>query len=156
MKKILTLCLVYNSTHLLLGYKKRGFGKGRWNGFGGKVNKGESIEQAAKRELKEEINIEPLNIEKRGVITFQFKESPEILEVHLFSIDKFTGKPKETEEMKPQWFTFDKIPYRLMWPDDRFWLPIMLSGKNFKGKVCFQDLNTILDYEIKEVVRKHL
>ena len=34
--------------------KKRGFGEGKWNGFGGKVEEGETILQAALRELKEE------------------------------------------------------------------------------------------------------
>ena len=42
---------------ILLGMKKRGFGTGKWNGFGGKVEAGESNEQAALRELKEESSI---------------------------------------------------------------------------------------------------
>jgi 8-oxo-dGTP pyrophosphatase MutT (NUDIX family) len=36
--------------------KKRGFGEGRWNGVGGKVEPGESIEAALIREAKEEVN----------------------------------------------------------------------------------------------------
>ena len=47
--KLLTLAFVKTSTDILLGYKKRGFGMGRWNGFGGKVEAGETIEDAAKR-----------------------------------------------------------------------------------------------------------
>ncbi len=151
MKKIFTLCLIYNNTHLLLGYKKRGFGVGRWNGFGGKVANGETTLEAAKRELKEEANIESQNIKKRGVINFSFKERPEVLEVHFFSVNEFTGEPKETEEMNPQWFHFDQIPYDNMWPDDKYWLPILLAGKNFRGKFYFKDLNTILDYKIEEI-----
>lgn len=34
---------------VLLGYKKRGFGVGTWNGFGGKVEEGESIRNGALR-----------------------------------------------------------------------------------------------------------
>jgi hypothetical protein len=37
MKKILTLTIIYQHPRVLLGMKKRGFGAGRWNGFGGKV-----------------------------------------------------------------------------------------------------------------------
>ena len=47
--KILTLAFVRRSGDILLGYKKRGFGAGKWNGFGGKVEIGETIEDAAKR-----------------------------------------------------------------------------------------------------------
>ena len=47
--KISTLAFVRESARILLGYKKRGFGEGRWNGFGGKVEPGEMIEEAAKR-----------------------------------------------------------------------------------------------------------
>jgi hypothetical protein len=35
--KPLTLCMVHQDNKLLLGMKKRGFGEGRWNGFGGKL-----------------------------------------------------------------------------------------------------------------------
>jgi len=48
-KKITTLVMATNQSSILLGYKKRGFGSGRWNGFGGKVEPGESIEEAAVR-----------------------------------------------------------------------------------------------------------
>lgn len=39
-------------SQLLLGYKKRGIGQGLFNGFGGKVEPGETSAQAALRELK--------------------------------------------------------------------------------------------------------
>ena len=48
-KKIQTLCLIYQHPKLLLGMKKRGFGAGRWNGFGGKLHENESIEEATKK-----------------------------------------------------------------------------------------------------------
>lgn len=48
-KKLLTLVLVVEPRRVLLGMKKRGFGAGKWNGFGGKVQTGETIEQGARR-----------------------------------------------------------------------------------------------------------
>ncbi|TSC68139.1 MAG: 7,8-dihydro-8-oxoguanine triphosphatase [Parcubacteria group bacterium Gr01-1014_72] len=56
-KIITTLVIVHTHPKVLLGYKKRGFGMGRWNGFGGKARAGEIIEDAARRELKEEAGI---------------------------------------------------------------------------------------------------
>lgn len=49
LKKLFTLVLMKDSDRILLGLKKRGFGQGRWNGFGGKVEPGETILQAAHR-----------------------------------------------------------------------------------------------------------
>ncbi|KAM9726149.1 oxidized purine nucleoside triphosphate hydrolase isoform 2-T3 [Dama dama] len=46
--RLYTLVLVLQPQRVLLGMKKRGFGAGRWNGFGGKVQEGETIEDGAK------------------------------------------------------------------------------------------------------------
>jgi 8-oxo-dGTP pyrophosphatase MutT (NUDIX family) len=42
--------VVQQGDRVLLGEKKRGFGEGYYNGFGGKVEKAETILEAAKRE----------------------------------------------------------------------------------------------------------
>ncbi|TSC71286.1 MAG: 7,8-dihydro-8-oxoguanine triphosphatase [Parcubacteria group bacterium Gr01-1014_70] len=151
-KKILTLCVVYDDKHILLGMKKRGFGMGRWNGFGGKVEEGESIDEAAKRELLEEAGIKADTLKKRGVLQFSFKDgSAPPLEVHVYSAHSFKGELMESDEMKPQWFLHSDIPYTDMWPDDIHWLPKVLVGKNIEGEFRFKDANTILHQEIREV-----
>src|SRR3989344_1679925 len=109
MKKVLTLCVVYQHPKILLGVKKRGFGAGRWNGFGGKVNEGEAIEDAASRELEEEAGIHALDMTKMGVLDFEFENDSKILEVHIFRVTRFKGEPSESDEMKPQWFGIDQI-----------------------------------------------
>lgn len=75
-KKVLTLCLLCQPPRILLGMKKRGFGAGRWNGFGGKLEQGESIEEAAKREFLEEAGITVGEIDKRGVLEFFLRAVP--------------------------------------------------------------------------------
>ena len=67
-KKVMTLCMITRGDEILLGMKKRGFGKGRWNGFGGKLMPGESIEDAARREVLEEIGVTLGDISERGAI----------------------------------------------------------------------------------------
>lgn len=47
--KVCTLVLIREQARVLLGMKKRGFGQGLWNGFGGKVERGESILNGAMR-----------------------------------------------------------------------------------------------------------
>lgn len=150
-KKLLTLCIVHQHSKVLLGMKKRGFGVGRWNGFGGKVKEKETIEDAAKREVKEEAGIEIEALEKIGIVDFKFKDCPEILQVHIFKAKNFSGEPTESEEMKPQWWHIEEIPFKKMWPDDKQWMPLFLNGKRFKGKFLFGESDIILEQELVEV-----
>lgn len=48
-RKVLTLTMIFKDNHILLGMKNRGMGKGKWNGFGGKVEPDETIDEGAKR-----------------------------------------------------------------------------------------------------------
>jgi 8-oxo-dGTP diphosphatase/2-hydroxy-dATP diphosphatase len=104
--------MILKDNQILLGMKKRGFGVGRWNGFGGKVDEGETIEQGAIRELKEETGIDAVNIKKVGILDFSFQNDNKILEVNVFKVIDFIGEPTESEEMKPQWFFL--IKYHLV------------------------------------------
>lgn len=148
MKKVLTLCLLVENGKILLGMKKRGWGENRWNGFGGKVEESESIEESAKREILEESGLKAKNIEERGVIEFTYLDTGKIIEVHIFNILDYEGEPKESEEMKPQWFEIIDIPFDKTWPDDIYWMPLFLSEKKFKGEFIFKDTNTILEHNI--------
>ena len=147
-EKHLTLCIMYREDQVLLGFKKRGFGKNRWNGFGGKVEPGETVKQAAQREVEEEIKVVPQLMKERGILKFTFEGEDEVLIGHLFSAYSFVGSPQETEEMRPQWFDRTEIPYDEMWPDDRFWLPQFLSGKSVNGEFHFKDHNTIISQKL--------
>lgn len=132
--------------------KKRGFGKERWNGFGGHVEGNETIEAAARREVFEEASIAVRDMEKMGVIHFGWASKPNHeLEVHIFRTSKFDGEPTESEEMKPGWFHVDDIPYHAMWKDDPYWLPMLLAGKKFDGQFTFDDNDQIMNYQLKEI-----
>lgn len=156
----MTLCFVQDGQRILLGYKKQGFGAGRWNGFGGKVKPGESIEDAAKRELEEECGIVASRVERRGLLTFEFEGSSEVLEVYVLRASRYRGAPVESTEMRPQWFRYNEIPFDHMWPDDRHWLPVFLAGKKFCGSFLFRqtvvgkpiiEADTLIRYHVEEV-----
>ncbi|MFZ3054514.1 MAG: NUDIX domain-containing protein [Minisyncoccales bacterium] len=146
--KVLTLCLTLNDGEVLLGMKKRGFGEGRWNGFGGKVEKGETIAEGAKREMLEESGLLIEEMEERGWIDFHFMDTGKLMEVHIFDVLKYTGEPVETEEMRPQWFKLDQIPFENMWADDPYWFPLFLKKNKFRGRIIFKDNDEILSHEL--------
>ncbi|CAH0476298.1 unnamed protein product [Peronospora belbahrii] len=158
-RKLLTLAFLvrngvvpHEERHVLLGLKKRGFGIGKWNGFGGKVERTDtSIASAAVREIQEEANVQVSveDLESRGVLLFTFEQSNEVMEVHVYVTEKFSGQPSESDEMKPQWYDVSQIPFNTMWADDRFWLPHVLSGKSVQGNFHFAaDEDSLLDYEL--------
>ncbi|MGH7234133.1 MAG: NUDIX domain-containing protein, partial [Candidatus Saccharimonadales bacterium] len=70
-----TLLLLLENDRILLAMKRRGFGVGKWNGVGGKLNQGETIEQAAKRECFEEIQVKPKEITEVAILNFYFPDS---------------------------------------------------------------------------------
>ncbi|XP_071815372.1 oxidized purine nucleoside triphosphate hydrolase-like [Apostichopus japonicus] len=149
--KLLTLVFIHQNSRILLGMKKRGFGVNRWNGFGGKVQAGETIMEAAKREMLEESCLTVNNLTEVGRLDFEFVGEEQIFEVHVFKGDQYEGEPTETEEMRPKWFSVDDIPFKEMWPDDILWFPMLLKDAKFKGYFKFKGHNDILDYTLTEI-----
>jgi ADP-ribose pyrophosphatase YjhB (NUDIX family) len=148
-----TLCYFLTEDKILLAMKKRGFGEGLWNGYGGKVEEGETIREAACREIKEESDLDTKeeDLEEVGVIDFFFKDREDWNQrVHIFFIRVWEGIEKETEEMNPKWFDIDSMPTENLWKDDRYWLPEALSGKKIEAKFLFtKDGKDIKEMNIK-------
>lgn len=144
------LLFLVHDGQILLIQKKRGFGAGKINGPGGKVDAGEAPLEAALRETFEEPDIMPLGAEQRGELHFQFRDGYS-LDCTVFLAHDFLGQPRETEEAVPLWTALDQIPYDKMWPDDRHWLPLLLRGEHFEGYFEF-DGERLLDQKV--VVRR--
>jgi 8-oxo-dGTP diphosphatase/2-hydroxy-dATP diphosphatase len=151
MTRIETLCIVYQPPRILLATKKKRLGKGRYNGFGGGLKKDETIEECAIRETSEEAGIVVKDIQRYGEILFQFQTNEQDHLVHFFRASQYTGTPKETDEMKPEWFDIDKIPYDNMWKADRLWLPLLLKNEKFKGHFIYDKDHQIASYHINPV-----
>ncbi len=126
---------------ILLGMKKRWFWEGKWNGFGGKIDANETIIAWARRELEEEswIQLPEEALTHHGKIHFIFEWKPEWeQDVHIFSHRGYSGvDPIETEEMKPEWFQEEDIPYESMWEDDPYWLPRMIQWEQIQSEAIF-------------------
>lgn len=148
-----TLTLFIKDNKILLGEKKRGFAKGTLNGIGGKQDPGETIEQAMIRECQEEIGATPTDFQQVGQINFDlwYKGEHSKMEMYIYKCFAFDGEIKETEEIIPNWFDLDKVPFERMLEDDLLWLPDVLKGKNVIGKVKFDKDMKMLYHNIKPV-----
>ncbi len=153
--KTSSLCYLIKDNRVLLAKKKRGFGVGKWNGVGGKINPGENIEETALRELKEEIGIlaSIRDLESMGLIRFRSENKEYNWNSHLFFLKNWEGNPSESEEIYPDWYSYDSIPYELMFPDDVHWFPMVLSGKKIDADFRLdKEGKNIIDFSIREIV----
>jgi 8-oxo-dGTP diphosphatase / 2-hydroxy-dATP diphosphatase len=151
--KTLSLLFLRRDDRILLAMKKRGFGTGRWNGVGGKVEPGESIESSMIRESVEEVGVTPTVYHQFADIRFDeyFKGEPTLMHVHVYVATEWTGEPIESDEMKPEWFNISNIPYSDMWPDDQYWLPQVLDGQLISADFKLDENDVILSHDVKTV-----
>lgn len=153
---ILTVCYVIKDNQILLGYNKTSpLTKGLWNGYGGKVKKREAIETAAIRELKEESGLTALEIKKYGITFVTFENGRMPVELHVFVCQNYTGKPKKTDEMDPQWFAFNRdainnLPFNQMWPTDEHFFAYFLVDKKFIAHFHLNnaDERKVIDFKV--------
>jgi len=142
-----TLCFLMRGdppAEVLLGFKKTGFGAGKYTGVGGKVEAGETIARAAVRELEEEtgVRVTEQDIQYVGRLTFLFPAKPAwSQEVHVFRAAAWEGEAVEISEIKPVWFGVNQLPYEQMWQDAPHWLPGILAGERIRMRFVFEDDN---------------
>jgi len=127
---------------VLLGYKKVGFGAGRWVGLGGHVEDGEEPADAAVREVAEEsgLNVAAAALTHMATLTFVFPARPDWDQTaEVFAATDFSGEAAESDELIPRWFGVDELPLDGMWDDARYWLPLVLAGEQVSARITFAD-----------------
>lgn len=147
-----TLLIIKKGHKILLARKKRGFGLGKWNGIGGKIESNETPEEAMIRETEEEIFTTPIEFKKIGIMHFieYDKEEQISVNMHLYIATKIENIPKESEEMLPKWFSIDFLPWKEMFEDVQYWLPYLLQGKEIEGYFEYDKNWTMLKHTIEK------
>lgn len=144
-----TLLFLVDEEQILLAMKKRGFGKGKYNGAGGKPEGDETLEQTAVRECQEEVGVTPKKFREAGILKFFFDNNPDWnQQVHVYICNEWSDDPVETDEMSPSWFNISDIPYDEMWQDDSIWLPKVLAGNYVSASFQFDEDQELKDYDI--------
>lgn len=137
-----TLCHPVVDGELLLIRKQRGLGAGKLVGPGGKIEDGETPPEAARREVREELRVDPVGLEQCGEFAFHFRDDAhddDSMYVYVFRADDVEGTPTATDEAVPEWHPTSDPPYDEMWVDDRIWLPHLIDGQTFRGEFVLTD-----------------
>lgn len=137
-----TLCYIQRDGHTLMVHrvkKPNDVHEGKWNGLGGKFERGESPEECAIREVREECGLEVKNPLLKGILTFPDFAKGHDWYVFVFEITEFTGEVGECNEGNLEWIPNEKLLSLNLWDGDQVFLEWMKQGRFFSGKFMYRD-----------------
>lgn len=149
--KLATLLYVMRDNQTLMIYrnkKENDYHEGKWNGLGGKFEIGESPEECAIRELKEESGLTAENLIMKGFITFPMFDGKNDWYVFVFVIDKFSGNLIDSKEGSLEWIPNEKLTELNLWDGDKVFLPWLFQEKFFSAKFKYEN-GKFIDYSVQ-------
>ena len=132
---------------ILLLYKSY---KNRYDGWvlpKGTVEQGETHEQTALREVKEETGLTLTSYRARGVITFISNEWG-IEYMHLFTADQFTGEITDCDEGELVWVPKKEIKDLKLWEGDKIFLRLLEECEEYFSLKLVYEGDTLVDKKL--------
>ena len=122
-----TLCyLEQNGCYLMLHRvkKQQDENAGKWIGVGGKFEEGESPEECARREVREETGLALEEVRPRGIVTFVSDQwGTEYM--HLFTASRYEGVLSACDEGVLEWIPKDRLSSLHLWEGDRVFFDLL-------------------------------
>lgn len=137
-----TLCYLRrcNQTLMLCRNKKANdIHQGKWNGLGGKFEPGETPEECAIREIREESGLIVRNPVLRGIISFPLFDRRNDWLVFVFVVSDFDGDLIESAEGDLEWIPDCDLLKLPLWDGDRIFLPWLENDHFFSAKFVYSD-----------------
>jgi 8-oxo-dGTP diphosphatase len=116
---------------------------GKYNGLGGKLERGEDVVAGLRREVREEAAIECDELVLRGTVSWPgFGKNGADWFGFLFRIDRWSGTPlAENAEGSLEWVEVGRLLELPLWEGDRHFLPLIFerTAKQFHGVMPYHD-----------------
>ncbi|MDD3051505.1 MAG: 8-oxo-dGTP diphosphatase [Candidatus Cloacimonetes bacterium] len=144
--KLATLCYLKKDGKTLMLHrikKENDYHKDKWNGLGGKFLHGETPEECAFREIKEESGLEAEELTLKGIITFPIFDGIDDWYVYVFTCNKFSGNLIDSDEGKLEWIEDESLFDLPLWEGDKIFLNWLIEDRFFSAKFVYEDKQLI-------------
>ena len=150
--KIIDTTMIYlkrDDSYLLLfrNKKKNDINEGKWIGVGGRREPGETIDECAIRETKEETGLDVHSLSCCGEVLF-VDENFKIM-MYVYEITDFSGELIECDEGDLKWIPIKDIYNYPMWEGDKAFLPKVINHEPyFKMELHYKNnvLTDVINY----------
>jgi len=149
--QLATLCYVRHQGKTLMLHrikKQNDMHEGKWNGLGGKMEAGETPEECAIREIREESGLLAERLHLKGFITFPMFDGQKDWYVFLFVIDRFSGELIDSPEGRLEWVDNDKLLDLPLWAGDEIFLKWLDEKRFFSAKFVYKQ-KELQDYTVQ-------
>jgi len=140
--QLATLCYVRKENHTLMLHrvkKENDMHAGKWNGLGGKMEPGETPEECAIREIKEESGLDVHHLILKGFILFPQFDGQKDWYVFVFVIDDFSGTLIDSPEGVLDWVNNDRLPELPLWAGDRIFMQWLDKPEFFSARFDYKE-----------------
>jgi 8-oxo-dGTP diphosphatase len=141
----------FGGDEVLLGEKLTGLGAGKVVGPGGKQEPGETPEETALREVREEVGLTLAleNLVPLARISYPFVGRPELSQrSHAFLVRDWSGQLRASDEISPSWWEIGQLPVDRMWSDATLWLPRALAGEFVEATFEIGEADQVLSQQM--------
>jgi len=137
-----TLCYLKRAGQTLMIHrvkKQNDVHEGKWNGLGGKLEQGETPEECALREIREESGLIARNPQLKGLLTFPAFSKGETWYAFVYVVREFAGELIDSQEGNLQWIDDEQLFQLNLWEGDYIFLPWLERPGFFSAKFVYQD-----------------
>ena len=145
-----TVTYIRNQNKILMLHRVKelnDFNEGKWLGVGGHLELGETPQEAALREIKEETGISIDKIVLQGIVTFVYPNK-ETDYIFVYRADTEITETIITPEGVLQWIAVEEIMNLNLWEGDLLFLPYVLdqSDEIFSVKLVYDENGNLDKY----------